>query len=174
MKNIYLILLVFFVSCGKDITVSPVQIQQYPAVFSKHRVNFAWGLTNHHWIIDSMGNVRMQSKKDTVVFTNEVGTRSELLEYSQNFDSVVFNIKQDELTYYMSLIQGASEGEVKEMGLGMNDFGGLEFDAYYIQNDSFEKVLLYEKSDLRDAVNQNTGAMAIHKWMAKVEGDFSD
>ncbi len=138
----------------KDETVQEIYFEHYA-------INYAWGLSYVHWIIDNQGNVRVNKTQDSIIWISP----DKLNEYVEMFDTVIFKVDKNELEYYINLIPDAAKGEMSQIKQNRADFGGIVFNCFMRGNDSYKIVLLSEMSDVMDKTNLDTNAAKIDKWL---------
>ena len=138
----------------KDETVQEIFFEHYA-------INYAWGLSYVHWIIDNKGNVRVNKTNDSIIWISP----DKLNEYVERFDTVIFKVDKNELDYYINLIPDAAKGEVTQTEQNRADFGGTVFNCYKQESDSYEVVVLSEMSDVMDKMNLDSNAVKIDNWL---------
>lgn len=129
--------------------------------FEHYAINYAWGLSYVHWIIDNQGNVRVNKNQDSIIWISP----DKLNEYLEMFDTVIFKVDKIELDYYINLIPDAAKGEISQIDQNRADFGGTIFNCYRQNVDSYEVVVLSEMSDIVDKTNLDSNAEKIDKWL---------
>jgi len=156
---IIVISLFSMISCEREISNNRIGNQKI--YFEHAAINFAWGLSYVHWIIDDQGNIRKNKIKDSIIWIN----LDRLNEYASMFDTVIFKVNKKELDFYLSLIPEVSNEEISEIVQKRADFGLTTFNCFKSVGDSFEVVVLSEMSDLLDRTNLNPNAVKIDKWL---------
>ena len=81
---------------------------QHRIYFEHYAINYAWGYSYVHWVIDDEGNVRTLHKKDSDVQLNSDNINSA----TSVFDSIIYKIDRNELDQYVALILPAAKGEI--------------------------------------------------------------
>jgi len=126
-------------------------------------INYAWGINYTHWIIDDMGNVRINRKRDSIVWIKS----SDLNNYVNYFDSIIYKVDKAELTQYINLIESASKGKVDTTIQHRADFGGIEYNCYWYDKSKnvYRTVALSNMSDNYDLKNTDNNAILIDTWL---------
>lgn len=161
-------IVLFFFSCDDK-----VEITNQRVFFEVHYVNFAWSYSNRGILIDSMGNVSSFDLK-----TNNRWNYPDSLGYisceamNENVtlcDSVVKQISNDSLSFYVKQIDEAARGKISEPVGVMYDAGGIEFIAYTFDHktDRYKKVLLHQWGDFQ-ITNNAPEAQNLHQWLMRV------
>ena len=136
--------------------------------FEHYAINYAWGLSYVHWIIDNEGNVLTNRKKEVVIWNNN----EEMNEGIIKFDSVIYKIDKNELEQYVSLIEAASKGQIDSSEQHRADFGKTVYNCYYYdkQGSAYRAILLSEMSDMIDKSNLDNNAIKIDNWLKCIHG----
>ncbi len=164
---IFIVGIISIGSCEKDKEPKipdPKIVFEHPdqkIFFEHYYINYAWGFSYVHWIIDYQGNVRENKKKDSLIWISP----DRLNEYLEMFDTVIYKIDKRELDYYINLIPNAANGEISKTEIIRRDFGGFVFNCYMQVNDSVKEVTLSAKSDVMDKTNLDSRAKKIDKWL---------
>ncbi len=157
---IKLAVVIFFiglVACEKENN----EILYNQKIFFEHfSINYAWGLHYVHWIIDNEGNVRINSKADSLIWINE----NNLDDIVNSFDSVIYNVGIDELYQYIDFISLAANGKIVCEDQHRADFGGTVFNCFYCG----KIILLSSMSDIEDCSNKNRKAIKIDDWLKNI------
>jgi hypothetical protein len=134
--------------------------------FEHYAINYAWGLSYVHWIIDNEGNVLTNRKKEVVIWIN----KKEMNEGIIKFDSVIYKIDKTELQQYVSMIEAASKGQIDSSEQHRADFGKTVFNCYYYdkQGSGYRTIILSEMSDNMDKSNLNNSAVKIDNWLKSI------
>jgi len=127
-------------------------------------INSAWGLHYIHWIIDNEGNVRINSKADSLIWINE----NNLDNIDNSFDSVIYNVGLDELNKYIDLIPMAKNGKIVCKSQSRDDFGGTEYNCFYCG----KIILISSMSDIEDCLNKNRKAIKIDDWLKNINREI--
>lgn len=168
MKTKLWLLLVLFalLSCDDDVKITNQRV-----FFEVHYFNAAWGYVNHGVLIDSLGNVSSfnLTAESHWNYPDSLGNISRA-DMNENFalcDSVVHNISNDSLQYYVNMIDNAATGKVSEPAYVMADAGIRQYLAYVYdaQSDSYQRIVLYQWGDVM-IENNTTAAATLTKWLA--------
>jgi hypothetical protein len=156
------IFLTGIIACTEDEKFQPNQ-QIY---FEHYEINYAWGLNYVHWIIDDKGNVRLNKKKDSLVWINY----NELNNSIRYFDSVVYKIDEPEFRKYVSLIEAASKGKIDSIHVIRADFGTTVYNCFWynISGSQNKRIVISRMSDLGDEKNLDSKAIEIDSWLKNI------
>ena len=160
LSSLSLLIILALISCKKkDIPQPPTQ----KIYFEHYVINYAWGLSYTHWIIDDMGNVRVNCKKDSIVWINS----SQLNNSLNYFDSTIYKVDKSELTQYVNLIESASKGKIDSTVQHRADFGSSVYNCYWYNKSQnlYSAVTLSEMSDNIDLSNTDNNAILIDTWL---------
>lgn len=149
--------LIGLLACEKE---NCTRFKDQDIYFEHYAINYAWGLSYVHWVIDGEGNVRINCKADSIIWINE----NEINESIFSFDSVIYKVDLKELRYYINFIPSASKGKIRCDDRDRADFGGIVYNAFYLDN----IVLLSSMSDIEDCSNKNYDAIKIDNWLKKI------
>jgi len=147
-----------FISCEKKNSLEQTDQSAY---FEHYSINYAWGLSYDHWIIDNEGYVRVNRKSDSIIWIND----NEIEKSISSFDSVIYQVELDELKHYIALIPYAANGQIVCHDRNRADFGGVVFNCIF--NDKI--ILLSSMSDLEDCFNSSNKAIYIDNWLRNID-----
>lgn len=168
LKSLFAIVLIITicVSCENE----NISYQRQEIYFEHYAINLAWGLSYSHWIIDDEGNVRVNKIQDSIIWINP----ENMNDYVERFDSVILQVDNDQLDYYIELISSATAGKIIEEPQERRDFGATVFNCYSYDKslDAYEIVLLSEMSDLIDKVNTDSSAIEIDQWLKELHKEI--
>ena len=160
-KRIFILLICAFllISCEKDSN------DDHKVYFEHYAINYAWGFSYVHWIIDNEGNVLTNRKNDSFISFSDNLSYAKIL-----FDSVIYKIDKQELEQYVALIEPASKGELDSIPRSRADFGGTVFNCFLYNNinNSYKTILLSQMSDVMDIINTDSSAKKIDKWLIDI------
>ena len=153
------ILFVFFACKKKDNPETPAQ----KIYFEHYVINYAWGLNYIHWIIDDLGNVKINRKKDSIIWIKSSNLNNGL----NNFDSIIYKVDKNELTANIKLIEAASKGKVDSIVQHRADFGSTAYNCYWYDKskNTFRTVILSNLTDTFDQLNTDSSAILINIWL---------
>jgi len=157
-----LMMLMALVSCEKE---NPCRSDKY-VLFEFSYINYAWGLSYDHWIIDNEGNVRINRKADSVIRIE----RNNFDCIVGRFDSVIFKADKTDLDKFRSLIGNTASGPIECEDNNWADFGGYEYNCYLRD----EKILIYSVSDNQICTNFSNSAIEIQNWLKTIYDSISD
>ncbi len=158
-------LITTFCSCDREY----IDVNNQSIYFEYSHINNAWGFSYRHWIIDAAGNVRVNSKGDSIIWIDP----KYLNDYTLMFDSIIYKIDKVQLKKYVNLIPEAALGEVRKKKNHMRDAGRFEFNCFagnrnnYIkrQDKGYKTVLLSSSWDGGSATNIDSSAIKIDGWL---------
>jgi len=161
MKKILLtsLIAIFFIACEYN-----NEDQIYQRVFFEHySINYAWGLSYFHWIIDNEGNVRANRIKDSIFWINT----NELNKSIANFDTTLYKIDKGELNQYIALIELSSKGQIDSIKRSRADFGTTVYNCFWYDKleNVYRTIVLNQRSDFLDITNLDSNAIKIHLWL---------
>jgi hypothetical protein len=147
-----------FLSCEKK-----ANLEQHRVYFEHYAINYAWGYSYVHWVIDDEGNVRTLRMKESEVQLNNDNINSA----TTVFDSIIYKIDKNELEQYTALILSASKGEIDSTVQRRADFGTLVFNCYWYKEmtSTYSTILLSQMSDNLDKINVDSNAVKIVNWL---------
>ncbi len=166
--SIAAILILVLSACTKKyIEIYPPASQVQKIYFEHYVINYAWGLNYLHWVIDNEGKVRINHKRDSIIWINE----KELNTYITKFDSVVYQVDKNELNKYVALIESAATGRIDSIQMHRADFGSTGYNCFWYNKTtkSYSSILLSMMSDPMDKTNMNTHAAEIDNWLKQVQ-----
>jgi hypothetical protein len=151
------------VACKKDNVNNNANQKIY---FEHYAINYAWGLSYVHWIIDDEGNVRINRKRDSIIWINS----NELNKYLNYFDTIIYKVDRTDFNQFVNMIEKASQGRIDSTSRMRADFGGIVFNCYYYDKtkNRYNSVLLSEMSDLVDKTNTDSSAIKIDLWLKNI------
>ena len=148
----------FILSCEKK-----ENGEQHKVYFEHYAINYAWGYSHVHWVIDDEGNVRTLHKKDSDVqlSSNNINTATTV------FDSIIYNIDKTELEQYIALILPAAKGDIDSIIQSRADFGTTVFNCFWYKEmtNTYTTITLSQMSDNLDKINIDSNAVKIDTWL---------
>jgi hypothetical protein len=150
------------ISCEKE---NNLDLTEQSAYFEHYSINYAWGLSYVHWIIDNKGYVRVNHKLDSIIWIND----DEIDKSICLFDSVIFQVELNELKHYINLIPSVSKGQTVCHDRNRADFGEVVFNCFF--NDKI--VLISSMTDLEDCYNSNTKAIYVDNWLKNIDAKIN-
>jgi hypothetical protein len=160
MKTILILILssLLLLSCEKKASE-----EQHRVYFEHYAINYAWGFSYVHWVIDDEGNVRTLHKKDSDIQLNSNNINSA----TTVFDSIIYKIDKNELEQYVALILPAAKGVIDSTAQSRADFGTLVFNCFWYKEmtPTYSTILLSQMSDNLDKINVDSNAVKIVNWL---------
>lgn len=153
--------LVLFSCSEENEQLHVVDLSKQQILFEYYRINYAWGLSYNHWIIDNNGNIRINKKADSLIWIDQ----TRLNDYKNQFDSVIYEIDKAQLDKYIELIPSASTGQVFTEDGNKADFGSTGYNCFFYDGNQFKTIVLSEASDLIDKKNLSPSAIKINQWL---------
>jgi hypothetical protein len=140
--------------------------EQRKIYFEHYALNYAWGNSHVHWVIDDEGNVRTLHKKDSDVQLNGAN----LFSATTVFDSIIYKIDKTELEQYVALILPAAAGEIDSTQQMRADFGTSVFNCFWYKETTsiYSTILLSQMSDNLDKINVDSNADKIVIWLKAI------
>lgn len=162
MKKISLTIILSFIliSCEKNSN------NDHRIYFEHDAINYAWGFSYVHWIIDDEGNVLTNRDNDSFIDLSYNG-----LSYAKVlFDSTIYQIDKQEFEQYVALIEPASKGNMDSIPQYRADFGGTAFNCFLYDNTNnlYTTILLSYMSDVMDIFNTDSSAIKIDNWLKSI------
>ena len=162
MRNISILIIssILFIACEKEAN------NENRIYFEHFYINYAWGFSYVHWIIDDEGNVLTNRNNDSYIDINSIGLNNAKI----LFDSIIYKVNKQELEQYIGLIESASKGKLDSIDQYRADFGGSVFNcfSYDNSNNSYTKILLSYMSDTMDIFNTDSSAIKIDNWLKSI------
>jgi hypothetical protein len=140
--------------------------EQRKIYFEHYALNYAWGYSHVHWVIDDDGNVRTLHKKDLDVQLNSTN----IFNATTVFDSIIYKIDKTELEQYVALILPAAAGEIDSTQQMRADFGTSVFNCFWYKETTsiYSTILLNQMSDNLDKINVDSNAVKIVTWLKAI------
>jgi hypothetical protein len=137
--------------------------EQHRVYFEHYAINYAWGYSYAHWVIDDEGNVRTLHKKESDVQLNINNINSA----TTVFDSVIYKIDKTELEQYIALILPAAKGNIDSIRQSRADFGTTVFNCFWYKEmtNTYATITLSQMSDNLDKINVDSNAVKIDTWL---------
>jgi hypothetical protein len=140
--------------------------EQHRVYFEHYAMNYAWGFSYVHWVIDDEGKVLTNRKKisDIVLNSNNINSATIV------FDSILYKIDRNELEQYIALILPAANGEIVSTVQARADFGNTVFNCFWYKEmtSTYATILLSQMSDNLDKINVDSNAVKIDKWLKEI------
>lgn len=161
-------LLFVLLSCDDDVKITNQRV-----FFEVHYSNGAWGYMNHGVLIDSLGNVNSfnLTAGSGWNYPDSLGniSRVDMNENLALCDSVVHNISNDSLQYYVNMIDNAARGKVSDPAYVMADAGITQYFAYVydLQSGSYKRIVLHQWGDVM-LENNAPAATVLTEWLANM------
>jgi hypothetical protein len=169
-------LLVLFIvllvgSCNKETYYGP---EDQPVFFEYRYTNYAWGVSDHGWLVDNEGNIRgFEFPEDFRVPDSTGHLSSEDLEHNLSLtDTLLSSINSKDFEKHIRLIGGAEDGNLGEPTPRGADMGSSVLSCYAFDPESgtYNYVLLARKGDW-EQYNLSSEAEKLIKWL-KEKGDL--
>lgn len=140
--------------------------EQHRIYFEHYAINYAWGFSYVHWVIDDEGNVRTNHKKESDVILNSNNINSATIV----FDSIIYKIDKNELDHHTSLILFAAKGQIDSTIQTRADFGNTVFNCFWYKEKTniYATIILSQMSDKLDKINVDSNAVKIDKWLKEI------
>ncbi len=138
------------------------------AVFEKKHLNHAWGHDYRHWIIDNEGLVRTIRNIDSVRVGKQSTVKSDLIAYTTEFDSVLFTIEKDTLSYYMSLIVEIENSIIDTIKHTRFDGGITSFDCYNVNGETYSNVHISGDTNYERTRNTHHSTSKVLNWLYRI------
>jgi hypothetical protein len=158
-----------FSSCKKDDKAdNPIAhgYFQYSFVYS------AWSNINAGWIIDKSGNVKSYENPQKWNEPDSLGYISEqqLIENLSHCDSLINTIASSDLTYYNTLVESASKGQMTPRKRGGADMGAQRFYCYWYDKSKgkYKQIILSQYGDVIFS-NTDSSAIKIDSWLMTIK-----
>ena len=158
-------------SCKEEIPSLKQQI-----FFEKHYTNYAWGLQDNGYMIDSLGSVHRfnlvsrttYQRLNTWNYPDSLGfiSKSDMDKNLSLCDSIISKIDRDSLAKYVGKIWYASKGTITKSQMQMADFGEIKYSAFIYdeKTNRYKEVFIRLYGDLTKD-NNSPEAMEIYDWM---------
>ena len=161
--------LLFITSLSFPLLGSSDNANTSQVLFIKEYANFAWGIAEGGWFIDSTGSVfTFDRAKDSVwTLARNDSLTPQQMQHMHNFATASNQrISNDTLIKMSLLIQPARTGVISSFDNGCIDFGGVEYRAYYFDSISmiYRIVRLFAYGDM-GLRNSSPAAITIAKWL---------
>jgi hypothetical protein len=169
MNLLITIALLFIVSFSFPLLGSSDYANTPPVLFIKEYANFAWGISEGGWFIDSTGSVFTFDRAKDSVWTLAINDSltPQQMQHMHNFATASNQrISNDTLIKMSLLIQPARTGGISNFDNGCRDFGGVEYRAYYFDSIAmiYRTVRLFAYGDM-GLRNSSPAAITIAKWL---------
>lgn len=142
--------------------------EDQPVYFEYHYINHAWGSHDNGWMIDNEGSIRGFDHPENYRWPDSTGYLStEDLKYNlAQTDTLLNNIKSNELKRYTRLISGAAAGNVSDHRGRGADMGSSLLSCYAFDQStgSYKHVLLSLAGDF-EQFNQSAEAEELVEWL---------
>jgi len=144
-----------------------------PVFFEYRYLNYAWGVADHGWLIDSEGQQRGFDFPEEYRRPDSTGHIS-LEDLTHNLgqtDTLLQSVSQKEFEKYARLIRGAAQGILSEKEARGADMGSatLSCYAYDPETGSYTYVLLAVAGDW-EQYNQSAEAEKLVDWLKDLDG----
>ena len=173
-----IVAVIFFMACNEEIPSMKQKV-----FFVKHYVNYAWGLQDNGYMIDSLGNVHrfnLVSKTSyqrigTWGYPDSLGyiSKSDMDKNLTLCDSVISKINKDSLANYVAKIWYASKGSITKPQMQMADFGDIRYSAYIFdeKTNRYKEVFIKLYGDMMSD-NNSPQATEIYAWMNRIANTY--
>jgi len=171
MRESLLLIFLFLLgsSCQKASYYGP---DDQPVFFEYRYVNYAWGVSDHGWLIDKEGNIRgFEFPLDFRVPDSTGHVSLEDLEHNLSLaDTLLSSISSKEFEKHIRLIRGAADGNLGERTPRGADMGSSILSCYAFDPEigSYTYVLLARKGDWEQQ-NLSAEAEKLVKWLKELE-----
>ena len=156
--------------CEKEYYFAP---EDQPVFFEYHYLNYAWGIADNGWLIDSEGKQRGFNFPEDYRWPDSTGHLSlEDLAYNLGqTDTLLHSFSQKEIEKHTRLIRGAAEGNLSESRAVGADMGSAILSCYAFdpESGSYEYVLLAVRGDW-ERYNQSGEAEKLVDWLKDLGG----
>lgn len=156
--------------CEKEYYVAPLD---QPVFFEYHYLNYAWGIADNGWLIDSEGKQRGFSFPEEYRWPDSTGHLSlEDLTYNLGqTDTLIHSFSQKEFEKHSRLIRGAADGTLSERRARGADMGSAMLSCYAFDSETgtYEYILLATRGDW-EQFNQSAEAEKLVAWLKDFGG----
>ena len=162
-----LLLGLMVVGCEKEYEAP----EEQPVLFEYRYVNFAWGYSEHGWLIDAEGEVHRYDFPEDYRLPDSLGYICvEDLNYNlTQCDSILDSVESADLDYYVGLIQGASGGQILDMENVAADAGISTLSCYlYIPHKDMYKYVFLAQSGDWEQINDSREAKTLVTWLKEI------
>lgn len=168
---IFLITAIALAGCEGEDDLPPDQ----PVLFEYLYVNYAWGYSEHGWLMDGEGDVHRFDFPEDYRSPDSTGYISgEDLAYNLSLcESIINSVESTDLKYYTALMEGAASGEILEPENVAADAGSSVLSCYFYDSssDMYQYVFLASSGDWVQ-INDSWEAKTLVKWLKEIGNIF--
>jgi len=156
-----LIALTLIIPVSNSLSQNNIQTNREQKIYFEY-YNYSPWLNKHiHWIIDSKGDVRINSQTDSEILIDSNNIRN----YKDIFDYKIHKVDLKELKKYTSLIPEFSEGQIVCEDIHRLDYGTTIFNCFMNE----QVICLSRNNEIKSCNNEKVQDQHFWNWLKTIE-----